>query len=151
MILGFIHEKGSEQLKKKSDILILGSLIIFLALLLMAVVALNNKQPESQEGEGDTEVEAEAEVEVEGIVLNTLSDDAWEIQDKSLKDVWEVVLREDQLPEELQNAESYTITIDGKKYELIENIFLTHVYNGQVSSIEHTEEEVESGVVAKVE
>ncbi len=82
--------------------------------------------------------------------LNNLPAAAWEIQDNTATDTWGVVLNHDQLPAELQGADSYTITIDGETYELTKNRFNENKFTGQVSSVKHTETAVKAGVVEKV-
>lgn len=86
----------------------------------------------------------------QGLVLKNLPADAWEIQDNTDVDKWGVVLNYDKLPAELQGAESYTITIDGVKYELTKNQFNSNKFNGNVDSTKHTKAEVEAGVIEKV-
>ncbi|PAQ13279.1 hypothetical protein CD798_15910 [Bacillaceae bacterium SAOS 7] len=86
---------------------------------------------------------------VEETVLDTLPAAAWEIQDNTVTDTWGVVLKHDQLPANLQGGTSYAITIDGKEYELTKNKFNANVFSGQVSSVEHTKEQVAKGVIVK--
>lgn len=133
---------------KKNQLAILIVSIIVIIGIIFAVVKLNS----NDKTKGDPlESEDTQTEEVEGTVLDTLPEGSFEIQDNTITDTWGVVLRYDQLPEELQDAESYTITIDGVEYDLTINKYNDNVYNGQVSSVEHTEEEVSKGVVNKKE
>lgn len=84
-----------------------------------------------------------------GLVLNSLPATAFEVQDNTITDTWGVVLRHDQLPAELKDAESYTITVGDKIYDLKLNKFNSNVFNGQVSSVQHTLAEVEVGIVKR--
>lgn len=133
---------------KKKQLAMIAGIIVIIIVLITAIVKLNtNEQPkEPLESE---QVEDKNADEIEGTQLNTLPAEAFEIQDNTITDTWGVVLKHDQLPEELQGGESYTITIDGTVYDLTLNKYNSNVYNGQVSSIEHTEEEVGQGAINK--
>lgn len=82
-------------------------------------------------------------------VLSSLSEEAYKIQDNSLTDEWGVVLRQNLLPDSFQDATCYTITIDGKTYDLTKNVFDSNIYNGGVSNIDHTQDQVRTGIVKK--
>lgn len=83
----------------------------------------------------------------QGIVLKSLPKGSFEVQDNTVVDSWGVAVHHNQLPAALKSAESYTLTIDDQVYELKLNKFDKSVFGGQVSSTEHTKEEVEAGVV----
>lgn len=87
--------------------------------------------------------------EENAIILSELPEGAYYIQDNSLTDEWGVVLQHEKLPEELKNAKNYTITIGNKTYDLTENRFDSTIYNGDVSNLQHTKEDVKAGVVRK--
>lgn len=125
--------------------MILVGIIVFLAVLLTAVIITFNKTSSSEKVNEDGQENEKSEE----FILKELPEGAWEIQDNSLTDEWGVVLRQDQLPEILQEATSYMITVNGESYELSMNMFDENVFNGPVSNLEYTEEEVENGVITK--
>ncbi len=130
-------------MKRKQLALILG-IIAMAIVLIVAIVKLNsNERPENEKSEENITDQ------IKGIPLSTLPPEAFEIQDNTITDTWGVVLKYDQLPKELQDAESYTITIGEVVYDLTINKYNDNVYNGQVSSVEHTEEEVGEGLINK--
>lgn len=83
------------------------------------------------------------------IVLNSLSNKAYEVQDNTITDSWGVVFVHDELPKELQGAESYQIAIGDQVYDLKRNKYNAEVFGGQVSSIKHTKKEVDNGIITK--
>lgn len=83
------------------------------------------------------------------IILNSLSNTAYEVQDNTITDSWGVVFVHDELPKELQGAESYQITIGDEVYDLKRNKYNAEVFGGQVSSIKHTKKEVDNGIITK--
>ncbi|MEK4712015.1 hypothetical protein [Sporosarcina sp. FSL K6-5500] len=113
-----------------------------------------NKGKDSVKVQGfkeDNETIVGKKEKVRGTVLNSLPKVSYEVQDNTDTDTWGVVLKHDQLPNGLKEAESYTITIGAKVYDLKLNKFNANVFNGHISSIEHTKEEVEAGIVKRTD
>lgn len=82
----------------------------------------------------------------QGTELSSLGN-AYEIQDNTFVDKWGVVIKIDRLPEALKGAEGYTVSIGEKSYELHLNKYNSNVFNTQVSSIEHTKEDIEKAIL----
>lgn len=82
--------------------------------------------------------------------LQSLPDDSYEVQDNTFVDKWGISLKIGQLPVVLRESSGYSITINGKTYDLILNRFDSNIYSGQVSSIEHTKEDVLRGRITRV-
>lgn len=108
------------------------------------------KGHDSKEG-SETTVGKKEKIITLGTVLKSLPKVSYEVQDNTSTDTWGVVLKHDQLPNELKEAESYTFTIGTKVYDLKLNKFNANVFNGHISSIEHTKEEVEAGIVKRTD
>ncbi|WP_100401544.1 hypothetical protein [Bacillus sp. FJAT-42315] len=109
----------------------------------------NNQSTTEEKAEDSTDKKGkDEEMTTNGMVLKSLSNSAYEIQDNTITDTWGVVLVFDQLPTELQSKKGYTITVGDQTYDLELNRFNSNIYSGQVSSSEHTKEEVENGVIA---
>lgn len=116
----------------------------------IAMFAVGESEP-VQEEPAQTETEAPQNTETADgeYVLSELPEGSFEVQDNTVTDTWGVVLLIDQLPEDLQQAEAYTVTIGETTYDLTLNKYNDNVYSGQVSSVEHTQEEVEQGIIRK--
>lgn len=112
----------------------------------VAMFAVGESEPVNEE---PTQTETEAPEAADGYVLSELPEGSFEVQDNTVTDTWGVVLLIDQLPEDLRQAEAYTITIGEQTYDLKLNKYNDNVYSGQVSSVEHTQEEVEQGMIRK--
>ncbi|MEK4712014.1 hypothetical protein [Sporosarcina sp. FSL K6-5500] len=82
------------------------------------------------------------------VILNTLSETTYEVQDNTITYTWGIVIVVENLPAGLKDAQGYTITVGDMAYELKINKFNPDVYSGQISSIKHTLSEVESGILA---
>ncbi len=89
----------------------------------------------------------ELEMGNKGTVLSSLGT-AYEIQDNTIVDRWGVIIKLDRLPEELRNAAGYTVLIGEKTYELTLNKYNSNVFNTQVSSIEHTKNQIEQAIIS---
>lgn len=81
------------------------------------------------------------------VKINTLSNTSFEIQDNTFADKWGIVLDPENLPAELKSTTGYSIKIGEQSYELTVNKFNNKVYNVQVSSLEHSFEEVQAGTL----
>lgn len=81
------------------------------------------------------------------IILNTLSDTTYEVQDNTITDTWGIVLVPENLPTGLKDAQGYTITIGDMTYELKVNKYNPNVYSGQISSVKHTLSEVKESIL----
>lgn len=81
------------------------------------------------------------------IILNTLSDTTYEVQDNTITDTWGIVLVPENLPTGLKGAQGYTITIGDMTYELKVNKYNSNVYSGQISSVKHTLSEVKESIL----
>lgn len=122
-------------------------IIVVLLLVIAAVIFAVQKSNTPDETADTANQETTEETKEMGYVLNELPKGSFEIQDNTITDTWGVVLKLDKLPEELKGAEAYTITIGEKTYDLVLNKYNDNVYSGQVSSVEHTQEEVGKGTV----
>lgn len=81
------------------------------------------------------------------VVLNTLSNTAYEVQDNTITDTWGIVVDPANLPLELQGVQGYSITIGNLTYALEANKYNANVFSGLVSSIHHTLAEVKAGIL----
>lgn len=99
------------------------------------------KEQDNQNEKGNEE-----QMTNKGTVLSSLGT-AYEIQDNTVVDRWGVIIKLDRLPEELKSAKSFTVSIGDQAYELRLNKYNSNVYNTQVSSIEHTKDQVEQAIL----